>query len=161
MAQMLMCATMVGALSGSPTPPQLAAMETVSKRLFGYYLKFSLCNQASACNYGGESLFQVEETQPSFCSITCNESLVFSKTLQRNGSWPDIDYNNKQRSTWTTADHLERTISLLRSYHCAYCDKQASSAPVLASVHSALDFWLQHDFRNPNWWCVYIHIYIN
>lgn len=138
---LMMFVAVMGVSGSSPTPPQLAAMDTVSERLFGYYLKFSLCNQAASCDNGG-------------CSSTCNDSLVFSKMLQENGSWPDINYGSKQRSQWDTAEHLERTVSLLRSYHCAHCDKQAGSPPLLASVHSALDFWLQNDFRNPNWWCV-------
>ena len=142
MAALMIFAALVGGVSdSSPTPPQLAAMETVSERLFGYYLKFSLCNQESCCDNGG-------------CSSTCNDSLVFSKTLQENGSWPDIDYDSKQRSQWETVVHLERTLSLLRSYHCPRCDKLAGSPPLLASVHSALGFWLQNDFRDPNWWYV-------
>ena len=84
MAALMIFAALVGGVSdSSPTPPQLAAMETVSERLFGYYLKFSLCNQASCCDNGG-------------CSSTCNDSLVFSKTLQENGSWPDINYDSKK-----------------------------------------------------------------
>ena len=151
----------VGGVAGrspTPTPPQLAAIETVSKRLFGFYLEFSLCNQASYCNQGGAGLWQFQETQPPpGCSATCHDSLTLATTLQRNGSWPDINYKDQGRSRWETADHLERVMSLLRSYHCARCGKQAGSAPVLASVHSALDFWLQHDFHNPNWW--YVHVY--
>lgn len=72
-------------------------------------------------------------------------------TLSPDGSWPDIQYDNGTRSVWQAAQHLYRLHLMARAwgtpdqplYHDAALKKGAVSA---------LDFWLKHDYQNPNWW---------
>eukprot|EP01052_Picozoa_sp_SAG31_P041887 SAG31_NODE_6479_length_2002_cov_2.075145_1_plen_248_part_00 len=87
------------------------------------------------------------------CAATCADSQNLSIALQPDGSWLDVDYSDRTGSIWKTILHLERTLSMIRSYHCPPCGvKLAGSSSLLAAVHSAFGYWLEHDFTNPNWW---------
>lgn len=67
------------------------------------------------------------------------------------GSWPDIDYADSTRSYWTTANHLSRLQGLTRALW--YEDSPRYDDQALRErVMVALDWWLDHDYRNPNWW---------
>lgn len=71
--------------------------------------------------------------------------------LQPAGSWPDIDYTAQTRGPWKTAQHLDRLRTLSIAYRAP--GQNFYNNPALkAKLLPALDFWLQHDYRNPNWW---------
>jgi chondroitin AC lyase len=68
-------------------------------------------------------------------------------TLAADGSWADIDYQQQYHAT----QHLSR----LRAMAVAYCSGDAStkgSPELKAKLMSALDYWLQHDFKGSGWW---------
>lgn len=73
------------------------------------------------------------------------------KAEQPDGSWPDIEYSNGTQSFWEAAQHLYRLHVMSRAwatpdqplYHDAALEK---------GTLAALDFWLKHDYQNPNWW---------
>jgi chondroitin AC lyase len=67
-------------------------------------------------------------------------------SLRIDGSWADIDYTDQQRSTWLVKEHTERLLLMSRAY------RLAPERGLLRSIHLALDYWLERDFRNPNWW---------
>ncbi len=72
-------------------------------------------------------------------------------TLSSQGSWPDIDYKNKRRSSWLTRRHLSQVSTLVK----AYAQKDSAlygDAKLKKAIDRSLDFWLRNDFRNPNWW---------
>jgi len=72
-------------------------------------------------------------------------------SLRPDGSWPDIDYEDRTRSGWKTPTHLSRVNVLTRAYKSPgseLCGNQT----LRQSVHSSLDYWLDHDFQNSNWW---------
>ena len=72
-------------------------------------------------------------------------------TIQANGSWADIDYNDKMRSGWLPKNHAQRILDLTKVY-----SKQNSpffkSAEVAEAVHIAMDFWFKSKLVCPNWW---------
>jgi len=57
----------------------------------------------------------------------------------------DIPYDNAARSIWLTAQQLDRTPLMAKAYRVEPDEK------LLAKIHLALDYWLVHDFKNPNW----------
>jgi chondroitin AC lyase len=73
------------------------------------------------------------------------------QSLRPDGSWADIAYDNGTQSVWEAAGHLYRLHVMGRAYATPdqplYHDEALKTA-----VLSALDFWLEHDFQNPNWW---------
>lgn len=73
------------------------------------------------------------------------------KALRPDGSWPDIEYPDKAASEWTPSEHLARLLQMAIAY-------RAPGQPLLgdkslrAQTLLGLDYWLAHDYQNPNWW---------
>lgn len=73
------------------------------------------------------------------------------RALRPDGSWPDIDYPNRNRSSWRTTSHLGRLAMLAQAYKSP--DSPLRNDPQLReAVFAALDYWLKNDFQNSNWW---------
>lgn len=71
--------------------------------------------------------------------------------LQPDGSWPDVDYKDQQRGAWRTYAHVSRLLELAEAYRREghpFC----GSPEVRDAVTRGLEFWLDGDYRNPNWW---------
>jgi chondroitin AC lyase len=83
----------------------------------------------------------------------CDAAAKYAAALQPNGQWPDIVYNDTSRSEWKAMDHLSRLQTM------AIALTANGSAPLLhntsgtkAAMLLALDWWTQHNPKNPNWW---------
>ncbi|MDP4207811.1 MAG: polysaccharide lyase 8 family protein [Bacteroidota bacterium] len=72
-------------------------------------------------------------------------------TVNDNGQWPDVDYASKQRGQWPTYKHLTRLLEMAIAYKSA--DNSYYNNPALfISIRKALDYWINADLQNPNWW---------
>ncbi|MCX7045898.1 MAG: polysaccharide lyase 8 family protein [Candidatus Sumerlaeota bacterium] len=74
-----------------------------------------------------------------------------AQSLQADGSWRDVNYQDKTRGGWQAYAHLTRVYSMVREYK----NPQAASrkdAALGRAIHLALGYWLKNDFQNPNWW---------
>jgi len=67
------------------------------------------------------------------------------------GSWPDVDYADETRSGWRAYKHLTHLLDLARAYR-APRTRWTGAPRTRAAFLKGLDYWLRHDFRNPNWW---------
>lgn len=74
------------------------------------------------------------------------KSSKYASQLKPDGSWPDIDYQSRERAEWRAATHLNRTLAMAKA---ARLDQNRK---LEQQTLRALDFWLDHDYRNPNWW---------
>lgn len=72
-------------------------------------------------------------------------------TLNADGSWPDIDYKNADRSGWLPARHASRIASLTATW-CLAATNDPERARCAAAIHRAFGFWRTNDFQCPNWW---------
>ena len=72
-------------------------------------------------------------------------------SLRADGSWPNIDYQDQARSAWKTPRHLSNVFSLVRGYRSPR-SKLRRSSELRDALEASLDYWLAHDFKNPNWW---------
>ncbi len=73
------------------------------------------------------------------------------KTLRADGTWPDVDYKNRQRSSWLSALHLYRVRAMAEAY--AHKGHELAGDPKLReAIVRALGHWLEKDYQNPNWW---------
>ena len=79
--------------------------------------------------------------------IDISRAAAFRASLKDDGSWPDIDYSDKTRSSWQVGTHLIRRLVAL-----AADGRRTGNHDSLAAAHRALGFWLDHRFDNPNWW---------
>lgn len=73
------------------------------------------------------------------------------QTLQADGSWSDIDYRDQNPNNWLTVQHLARVVTMAKMYLVPN-QELFQDADLLARTLAALDFWLNNDFQNPNWW---------
>jgi len=72
-------------------------------------------------------------------------------TMQRNGSWTNIDYTSQERGAWGPRKHLSNLLEIAKTYQTigtGYYQKKEVSA----KIHRGLNFWLDNDFICPNWW---------
>ena len=73
------------------------------------------------------------------------------ESMEEDGTWADIDYSDKSRSSWPVPAHLSRVAYLARGY-AAPESAFHGDAEVLAAALKGLDGWLRLDPQNPNWW---------
>jgi len=72
-------------------------------------------------------------------------------TLQRDGSWADIDYTSQARSVWTNSNHLDRMLVMAKAARVVRNAGHPDTA-LEAKILLALQWWTDHDYRNSNWW---------
>ena len=80
--------------------------------------------------------------------------------LLPNGSWPDIDYKERSTADWKLVQHLRNVATLARAYRSPESKLQGDES-LRGAVLRSLDYWLSHDFRNPNWWWYPISVPLN
>lgn len=81
-----------------------------------------------------------------------NEVLRNMKVLRADGSFPDVDYADRGRSGWKTVSHLYRVKSMATVYRLPAVPELEDRPRLREATLSALRFWVERDFRNPNWW---------
>lgn len=76
---------------------------------------------------------------------------LWVNTLQEDGTWLVVDYKDKNSSSWKTTEHLNRIVKISIAYH-----KQNSifyqQKPVLDAILNSTNHWLNHNYKNSNWW---------
>lgn len=70
---------------------------------------------------------------------------------QADGSWSDINYEDKKRSGWEPKLHAERILELSKLYYSQTTDYYQSDR-VKKAIHSALGYWFTADPKCLNWW---------
>jgi chondroitin AC lyase len=73
------------------------------------------------------------------------------KTLKTDGSWGGINYRDKTGAGWKTPQHLKNLTALVLAYKSPKSPLR-NSPKLKQGVFASLDYWLKHDFQNPNWW---------
>jgi chondroitin AC lyase len=67
------------------------------------------------------------------------------------GSWSHIDYEDVSRTGFQHSEHLANMSSMATAYKKPG-NRFTGHPDLKRAVHSALDFWIAHDFRCDNWW---------
>jgi chondroitin AC lyase len=77
--------------------------------------------------------------------------------LQKDGSWPSIDYTDVMRGGWPVKIHLQYVQDLAIAYQAKnsgfHHDKNT-----LEKIHLSLNYWLNNDFLSKNWWDQHIGV---
>ncbi|MFO8088601.1 MAG: hypothetical protein R6U13_02090, partial [Desulfatiglandaceae bacterium] len=73
------------------------------------------------------------------------------KEMSENGNWKSIDYSDKSRAGWEVTQHLGNLKAMVRAYKSPNSELQ-NNPKLRKAISASLDYWLKHDFRNPNWW---------
>ena len=77
--------------------------------------------------------------------------------MKSDGTWSDIDYNSQQRGGWPTLTHLKQ-LALMATSYAQPTSMFYKSPKMLKSILQGIDYWLDKDYQNPNWWQVEIGI---
>lgn len=75
----------------------------------------------------------------------------YEQTMNGDGRWPDLDYQDQNRSTWMGGTHLGRVLTMAKAARL----KQDAGQPdphLTARTLAALKAWTDTDAQNPNWW---------
>ncbi|MFP4192744.1 MAG: hypothetical protein ACLFU6_11790, partial [Candidatus Hydrogenedentota bacterium] len=72
-------------------------------------------------------------------------------TIEEDGTWPGIDYEDVSRTGFEHRNHLDHMLYLARAFRQEDSGFQGDSE-VRDVVLSALDSWLENDFICDNWW---------
>ncbi len=75
-------------------------------------------------------------------------ALVKSQTEA--GTWAGVDYEDQSRSVWKTAVQLINALQIAGAY--AIANFAEEKRRLLPAVTAALQWWISHDPKNPNWW---------
>ena len=67
------------------------------------------------------------------------------------GTWPDINYQDKKRSGWEPKIHTERILELTKLYRSKETEYY-NSPQVEAVIHKALHYWFEAKLVCQNWW---------
>jgi len=81
----------------------------------------------------------------------------YTKTLDADGTWPDINYESKRRAKWDVVDHLRR-LQAMAIAHVNPKSRYYGQEELKEKVLGGLDHWLQKDYRNPNWYNAKIRV---
>lgn len=70
------------------------------------------------------------------------------RSLKPDGSWPDVDYASKARSSWPAANHSSRLLAMSTEFARGTADQPG----LAAAIHRAFVCWIKKDPQCPNWW---------
>ena len=128
-AALTVAAAAAADLPPSPFPPASADGVVVRSRLLEPLLPATVAKAAAAAN----------------------TAKALQSKLLSNGSWPDVPYANQDRGNWLATAHLARARSMAVAVRSPL-SPLVNSSSLLSSVNAALGYWLEHNFRNPNWY---------
>ncbi len=72
-------------------------------------------------------------------------------SLQEDGSWPDINYEDVSRTGFEHSRHLSNMVDLSRAYKKPDSEFYRDSA-LKGAIDASFNFWLDHNFICDNWW---------
>ena len=75
----------------------------------------------------------------------------YLSSLKADGTWPDINYDDKKRSGWEPKMHAERILELAKLYRSDKTEYKGSSE-VSKVIHAALNYWFTAKPVCLNWW---------
>lgn len=71
--------------------------------------------------------------------------------LKDDGSFSDVNYQDKTSGSWQTYKHLGRLLNMAVLYKSPK-SSYYNNPELKEQVFKVLDYWLKNDFINPNWW---------
>jgi chondroitin AC lyase len=70
--------------------------------------------------------------------------------LREDGSWPDIDYNDKDHANWDLYKHVRRLFAMAQAYRQPDGELKGN-AELRAAIIRGLEHWVAKGYNNGNW----------
>lgn len=101
----------------------------------------------------GKGKFGSTEDVKLYLEVNAPDADVKSLLVKQkaDGSWPDIDYNDKERSSWAPKLHAIR-LQVLSKVYKSSSSKYYHSPVVSKAIHKAMLYWFNTKPVCPNWW---------
>lgn len=82
-----------------------------------------------------------------------NEKTIinFQRQLNKDGTWPDIKYNDDKRSDWEPSKHVVRIAEMAKAY-CKPGHPLFKNKDLHFSILLALNHYLSKNYKCKNWW---------
>ncbi|MCU7549252.1 polysaccharide lyase 8 family protein [Chitinophagaceae bacterium LB-8] len=125
-----------------------------SKKLF--FLVILLCfnctitNLSYAQSYHYDTIMnRVRQNIMSQSAQQDSSARFILNSIQPDGSWGDIDYNDKSAVKWKPGDHLLNLRMLITSY---ITGSDLKDEQLYKTIQNAFTFWYEKDPQSNNWW---------
>jgi len=80
-----------------------------------------------------------------------NTAMLNSKTMQADGSWKNIPYQNKEITKWEPNKHLVNLESMIQAYINTE-SRYFADEKLFEQISLAFQYWYQADPKSNNWW---------
>eukprot|EP00026_Physarum_polycephalum_P004269 Phypoly_transcript_04286.p1 GENE.Phypoly_transcript_04286~~Phypoly_transcript_04286.p1 ORF type:complete len:707 (+),score=83.00 Phypoly_transcript_04286:28-2148(+) len=97
------------------------------------------------------TLTSLQPTKDQLSDLVANAT-EYANTLQSNGTWPDIDYNDPNPAVWPSCFHLNPRLLTMTTAYVTPNQPLYNSSTLYSKIELALNFWLDKDPMNSNWW---------
>ncbi len=77
--------------------------------------------------------------------------LELIRTMNKDGSWNEIDYQNTEVLSWSPSRHLGSVLGMCQAFTNPKSELFQNKS-LEEAIHLALGFWLSHNFTSRNWW---------
>lgn len=77
--------------------------------------------------------------------------LELINTMNKDGSWDGIDYENTDVLSWLPARHLGSVLGMCQAFANPKSELFQNES-LEKAIHLSLGFWLNHNFTSRNWW---------
>ncbi|MEI6751978.1 MAG: glycoside hydrolase family 88 protein [Paludibacter sp.] len=94
--------------------------------------------------------FDAYPSNKAFFNIDHIRSLMSEQ--REDGSWPDVDYKSTPRQNWPAVLHFSDHLHDLVVAYSLPGAPLYRDAKLKKKIIAAIDYWLNNDFQNPNWW---------
>jgi chondroitin AC lyase len=72
-------------------------------------------------------------------------------SLKEDGTWTDINYNDRENSGWELKTHVDRILLITKEY-LSKDSKYYQDKNVDKKIHQTLAYWFKYMPQNSNWW---------
>lgn len=155
-----MCKRLIISLLVSFTMLNLQAQQEVINRLVGNLNEVTLHQKVEREDLVKEFMdisekgrFGGADDLKLYLEVNSSDSEIkeFMDTQKADGSWPDIDYKDRNNSSWAPKLHAIRFQTMAKSYKTPG-SKYFNSKELSLALHKAMSFWFEKKLVCPNWW---------
>jgi chondroitin AC lyase len=111
-----------------------------------------VCILSTVCSAKDKDMQKVKKNILELADKVSEEMVnQYADAQKPDGSWTDINYQDKNRSIWATAQHAVRLVVMAT----ACSDKESKyyrRKDLSEKIHRGMKFWFDGNFVCPNWW---------
>ncbi len=125
---------------------------TILLRLFcGFFLLSGAAAWSAEPSPGDLDTLRQRMTSAMIRSANPERGGVILAAMRSDGTFPDVPYDNTEPGNWRAAAHLSH-VHALAAWYASLGPAAPDRARLREAVFRSLDFWLEKDYRNSNWW---------